>query len=269
MAWLSRETGKAYRLLSESEWEYAARAETQTRYWWGDDIGRNRANCNGCGSRWDNERTAPVGSFAANPFGLHDVHGNVREWVQDCWNSDYVDAPSDGRAWEHGNCSSSRRVVRGGAWNYRPEDLLVTRRSTGSRYGDTVGFRVARTLEADDFEYEWPAPRAPGSGSYEWPVVRVIDGATLVVDASADMPPELAMLTVRDNGLGGPIIPPSWDKGGELVSKLLARASGVIINTPRDGDEDCECHVVAAVLVDGLTLAEARLRAQRLDLGLE
>ena len=84
VAWLSRETGEAYRLLSESEWEYAARAETATRYWWGDDIGRNRANCNVCGSRWDDESTAPAGSFAANVFGLHDVHGNVFEWVQDC-----------------------------------------------------------------------------------------------------------------------------------------------------------------------------------------
>ena len=75
--WLSAQTGKTYRLPSESEWEYAARAGTRTRYSWGDEIGVNRANCDGCGSEWDDEQTAPVGSFAANAFGLFDMHGNV------------------------------------------------------------------------------------------------------------------------------------------------------------------------------------------------
>ena len=82
--WLSWKTGETYRLLSGAEWEYVARAGTTTEYWWGDDIGRDRAHCNGCGSRWDDRQTAPVGSFSANPFGLHDVHGNVWEWVEDC-----------------------------------------------------------------------------------------------------------------------------------------------------------------------------------------
>ena len=103
-----------YRLPSEAEWEYAARAGTTTRYSWGDEIGRNLANCNGCGSQWDNEKTAPVGSFPANAWGLHDMHGNVREWVQDCWNGSYQGAPADGSAWESSNCS--RRVLRGGSW---------------------------------------------------------------------------------------------------------------------------------------------------------
>ena len=84
MGWLSRETGERYRLLSESEWEYVARAGAGTRYWWGDRVGSNRANCDGCGSRWDDEQTSPVGSFSANAFGLHDVRGNVWEWVEDC-----------------------------------------------------------------------------------------------------------------------------------------------------------------------------------------
>ena len=119
--WLSEKTGKEYRLLSESEWEYAARAGTTTRYWWGNAIGRNRANCDGCGSRWDNEQTAPVGSFAANGFGLHDMHGNVWEWVGDCWNDSYAGAPSDGRAWESRNCG--RRVLRGGSWYNDPRYL--------------------------------------------------------------------------------------------------------------------------------------------------
>ncbi len=146
VAWLSRATGEAYRLLSESEWEYVARAGTATRYWWGRDIGRNRANCDRCGSRWDDERTAPVGSFEANAFGLHDVHGNVWEWVQDCWNDSYAGAPGDGSAWESGNCS--RRVLRGGSWDDVPRVLRAASRGrddTGFR-GSYAGFRVARTF---------------------------------------------------------------------------------------------------------------------------
>ena len=106
--WLSDRTGKTYRLLSESEWEYVARAGTETAYSWGDSIGVNRANCNGCGSQWDDKQTAPVGSFAANAWGVHDMHGNVWEWVQDCWNSDYEGAPTDGSAWESEDCSYAR-----------------------------------------------------------------------------------------------------------------------------------------------------------------
>ncbi len=144
--WLSRKTGKQYRLLSEAEWEYAARAGTTTRYSWGDDIGQNRANCDGCGSLWDHKRTAPVGSFPANPFGLHDVHGNVWEWVEDCDNKNYRGALSDGSAWLRGNCSS--RVQRGGSWVFVPRLLRSTYRDrsrTGVR-GHSVGFRVARPL---------------------------------------------------------------------------------------------------------------------------
>ena len=146
VSWLSRETGQRYRLLSESEWEYVARAGTSTRYWWGDGIGRNRANCRGCGSRWDDARTAPVGSFSANEFGLHDVHGNVLEWVEDCWNWSYEGAPTDGSAWESGVCSA--RVLRGGSWNSNPRFLRSAIRvgfEAGNR-SDGTGFRVARTL---------------------------------------------------------------------------------------------------------------------------
>ena len=94
--WLSGKTGARYRLLSESEWEYVARAGTTTRYWWGGAIARSRANCDGCGSRWDGRQTAPVGTFRPNAFGLHDVHGNVWEWVQDCERGSYSGAPSNG-----------------------------------------------------------------------------------------------------------------------------------------------------------------------------
>ena len=148
VGWLSRKTGEGYRLLSESEWEYAARGGATTRYHWGDAIGRNRANCSGCGSRSDSRKTSPVGSFSPNAYGLHDVHGNVWEWVEDCWHSSYAGAPPDGSAWtRRGDCSS--RVLRGGSWYSIPEFLR-----SASRYGLTdgnrkydIGFRVARTLD--------------------------------------------------------------------------------------------------------------------------
>ena len=146
-AWLSEETGEEYRLPSESEWEYAARAGSTTRYTWGDDIGRNRANCDGCRSRWD--RTAPAGSFAANTWGLHDMHGNVWEWVEDCWHENYARAPRDGSAWTSGgNCG--RRVVRGGSWSDDPRSLRSADRlglDADFLRSGSIGFRVARTLD--------------------------------------------------------------------------------------------------------------------------
>ena len=144
--WLSDRTGERYRLPSEAEWEYAARAGSTTKYSWGNKKGRNRANCDGCGSQWDDERTAPVGSFSPNAWGLHDMHGNVWEWVQDCWNNRYRGAPTGGSAWESGDCS--KRVLRGGSWYSRPKYLRAANRdrnSTGRRL-DVNGFRVARTL---------------------------------------------------------------------------------------------------------------------------
>ena len=153
--WLSGRTGWSYRLLSESEWEYAARARTTTRYWWGDDIGRNRANCDGCGSRWDARQTAPVGSFSANPFGLHDVHGNVYEWVEDCRNPSYVGAPDDGSAWTSGDCDW--RMRRGGSWDsgslpryLRSANRAAASPPSGRSHNGVLlaGIRVARTLAA-------------------------------------------------------------------------------------------------------------------------
>ena len=144
--WLSRKTGKAYRLPSESEWEYAARAGTQTAYSWGDEIGVNRANCYVCGGQWDGDRTAPVGSFGANAWGLHDMHGNVWEWVEDCPNGSYAGSPVDGSSWLSGNCD--KRVLRGGSWFNYPSFLRAAGRnrySTGNR-NSSFGFRVARTL---------------------------------------------------------------------------------------------------------------------------
>ena len=143
-AWLSEQTGKRYRLPSEAEWEYAARAGSTTQYGWGDDIGRNRANCVDCRDPWDN--TAPVGSFSANAWGLHDMHGNVWEWVQDCYSNTYAGVPTDGSASISENCS--QRVLRGGSWATIPDNTRSAYRSRNSprfRYPG-FGFRLVRDL---------------------------------------------------------------------------------------------------------------------------
>jgi formylglycine-generating enzyme required for sulfatase activity len=146
--WLSRMTGKPYRLLTEAEYEYAARARTRTAYPWSDEIGKNNANCSGCGSKWDDNQTAPVGSFAPNQFGLYDMVGNVWEWVEECYHDSYQGAPGDGAAWTGGDCS--RRVVRGGSWNYNPGFLRSAVRGGYSSVFrlNSLGFRVGRTLSA-------------------------------------------------------------------------------------------------------------------------
>ena len=147
-AWLSAQTGKTYRLPSEAEWEYAARAGTRMRYSWGNDIGDNRANCDGCGSEWDNIQTAPVGSFATNTFGLFDMHGNVWEWVEDCYVNTYTGAPSDGSARTSGCDTPVRAVVRGGSWINRPMTLRAANRSrhSPSSGAGTRGFRLVQDL---------------------------------------------------------------------------------------------------------------------------
>ena len=189
VAWLSGSTGETYRLPSEADWEYAARAGTETQYDWGDEIGRNRANCrdNGCADSHAN--TAPAGSFAANPWGLYDMHGNVYEWVQDCWNgSSYRGAPSDGSAWLDGDCAS--RMVRGGAWSSGPSSLRAANRTRESaeRRQNTVGFRVARTLPAVGLGVVALFPAAAESAPQGF--VRVInhseEGGEVQIDAFDD-----------------------------------------------------------------------------------
>ena len=155
VAWLSRKTGEDYRLLSEAEWEYAARAGTTGPFHFGSTISTDRANYHGgfnftYGSGREGvyrKKTIPVGSFPANGFGLHDVHGNVYEWVEDCWHDSYAGAPRDGRAWVTGG-DCVRRVLRGGDWDDLPWSLRSAHRfrsPSGSRYVNR-GFRIARTL---------------------------------------------------------------------------------------------------------------------------
>ena len=145
--WLNAKTGGNYRLPSEAEWEYAARVWSTTKYSRGNDIGRNRANCSqnryyGCRDSYEN--TAPVGSFPANALGLHDMHGNVWEWVQDCRNDSYHGAPSDGSAWTSGDCSY--RLLRGGSWTDYEGILRSAFRSWDTRphRGYSLGFRLVQ-----------------------------------------------------------------------------------------------------------------------------
>ncbi|HJO72516.1 MAG: SUMF1/EgtB/PvdO family nonheme iron enzyme [Rhodospirillales bacterium] len=145
-SWLREKTGQPYRLLTEAEWEWAAGAGTTTKFWWGDDKGKNHANCRDCGSKWSKKGLAPVGSFAPNPFGLYDTAGNSWEWVEDCWNPSHVGAPADGSARLDGDCRS--RVMRSGSWYYIAKNVSTTWRfkniALGHSYG--IGFRVARDL---------------------------------------------------------------------------------------------------------------------------
>ncbi len=145
LKWLQRKTGQHYRLLSEAEWEYAARAGSTTAYFWGADAGSNHANCKHCGSAWDGKHTAPVGKFAPNAFGLYDMLGNVWEWVADRYHANYLHAPKDGRVWVGGQ---DMRVVRGGSWWNEADESRAARRDASGvdGRGESGGFRVAREL---------------------------------------------------------------------------------------------------------------------------
>jgi formylglycine-generating enzyme required for sulfatase activity len=157
--WLNGEVRRArpgikgpgpYRLPSEAEWEYAARAGTATARWWGDGIGSGNANCNGCGSPDDFRVLSNVDSFKPNPFGLYGMLGNVWQWTADCWHKSYLGAPRDGRPWTEANCA--KHVLRGGSWDNVPVFVRSAVRTGGAPgggefdYSTLAGFRVARDL---------------------------------------------------------------------------------------------------------------------------
>jgi formylglycine-generating enzyme required for sulfatase activity len=143
--WLSQQTAKRYRLPTEAEWEYAARAGTETAYWWGNEVKPGLAT-----TRWDGKRTSPVGTFQPNRFGLYDTAGNVWEWLEDCWHENYNGAPADGSPWkEVGGGDCGQRVIRGGSWSSIPDLLRSSFRYGGGadgRYGD-IGFRLAQDID--------------------------------------------------------------------------------------------------------------------------
>jgi formylglycine-generating enzyme required for sulfatase activity len=159
VAWLSKKTGKLYRLLSESEWEYVARAGTKTPYWWGSSISTDDANYDGGGRGQYRQKTVPADMFKPNPWGLYQVHGNAFEWVEDCWNETYQHAPTDDGIKMAGNWPGrtesdvraggcGRHVRRAGAWNFGPKMLRSAYRDSRPTLtrASNLGMRVARTL---------------------------------------------------------------------------------------------------------------------------
>lgn len=147
ISWLNTKTGLNFRLPTEREWEFAARAGTSSRYFWGNEIGDNHANCVFCGSTWTDYfsgMTAPVGSFEPNEFGVYDMHGNVWEWVQDCWTNTYEERYEERDAEGPSDCT--KRVSRGGSWNSVPREVRSSVRvwiDPSFRFY-AQGFRLAR-----------------------------------------------------------------------------------------------------------------------------
>ena len=144
--WISHKTEKRYRLLTEAEWEYVARAGTRTIFWWGSAPGDNHGNCFTCRKSHVPSGTAPVGSFRPNAFGLYDTEGNVQEWVEDCWLPSYNDAPTNGSAKATERCE--RRVDRGAAWTTASWRISSHRDwNRPNTRNEFIGFRVARTVD--------------------------------------------------------------------------------------------------------------------------
>lgn len=145
--WLAKQTGKKYRLLSESEWEYMAKSGSTTPFWWGFEQGKENAHCFGCASVYDPRRPTKIGSFKPNKFSVYDTAGNVAEWVKDCWHKNYRDAPTSNEVWEGGDCKF--RIIRGGGYSSPAQSIRSTKRDklTSNRPYEHVGIRVAREIE--------------------------------------------------------------------------------------------------------------------------
>ena len=146
LAWISKKTGHVYRLPSEAEWEYAARAGTTTEFWWGDKMIPGTVNCYQCGTKWSGVGTAPVGTFKPNPWGLYDAAGNVLEFVSDCWHTDHVETPTDGTPYKTRKCQS--RIMKGGSWYYKSKVARPAARVRNDVRvaGYFISFRVLREL---------------------------------------------------------------------------------------------------------------------------
>lgn len=134
--------GEAFQLPSDAQWEYTIGRGLDTNFSWGNELGINNANCSDCGSKGSNRRTLPVKSFAPNPSGIYDMHGNLWEWLQDCYNANYYGAPIDGSAWLEGDCDKA--VVRGGAWYSYGSRMGVKARSNSDKTFklNYIGFRL-------------------------------------------------------------------------------------------------------------------------------
>ena len=146
-SWISNKTNQLYRLPSEAEWEYAARAGTTTEYWWGNKMIKGNANCRGCGTKWSGKMSAPVGSFKGNPWGLYDMHGNLLEYVEDCWTNNHENVSGDGSPTVNSECLS--RVIKGGAWYYLPRVSRSAYRARNDTrvFSYVIGFRALRELK--------------------------------------------------------------------------------------------------------------------------
>jgi formylglycine-generating enzyme required for sulfatase activity/cyclophilin family peptidyl-prolyl cis-trans isomerase len=206
MAWLSRKTGKTYRLLTEAEREYVTRAGTSTAFWWGDSIWStvanydNRQSDGGRTGGTYRQQTIPVDNFAPNPWGLFQVHGNVGEWVEDCYHNGYLGAPTDGSAWTTGDCI--RRAIRGGSWQDGSLVLHSAFRSFRNIYdsGDGNGFRVARDLLLE------PTPSAPAPQSKAVPLTDEQERALKPKDSfkECDVCPEVVATPAGSFIMGSP-----------------------------------------------------------------